>query len=164
MFHTGTGRTIAFEAIPDAILDFYQQRKGISDGISIVIGTDSQNFDTTKCVSVICVIAKGKGGIFFYEISHIPLIRDVRSKLHMETNASLELADKLVSAFESKEVYHEMYTECPISIHVDAGNSPRGKTRELIPELVGWIRTMGYAAETKPLSFVSSCIADRLSK
>ena len=50
------------------------------------------------------------------------------------------------------------------SIHVDAGVSPHGKTRELIPELVGWIKSCGYDCETKPYSWVASCIADKISK
>ena len=163
MFHTGSNRQIDFENIPDAIMEYYNRHRDITD-VSIVIGTDSQNFSDTKMVSVICVLASGRGGIFFYEISRIPLVRDVRRKLHIETNASLELASKLVEIFEGNEKYHAMYLDCPISIHVDAGNSPHGKTRELIPELVGWIRASGYEAETKPLSFVASCVADKISK
>ena len=65
---------------------------------------------------------------------------------------------------EKDERYEEMYLSCPISIHVDAGNSPKGKTRELIPGLVGWIRASGYDCCTKPESFVASTIADRISK
>ena len=131
---------------------------------NVMIGTDSQNFDDTKVVVVIALHDVGHGGIFFYDISRIPLVRDVRRKLHIETNNSLELATKLVDVFEGNEKYHAMYLDCPISIHVDAGNSPHGKTRELIPELVGWIRASGYEAETKPLSFVASCVADKISK
>jgi predicted RNase H-related nuclease YkuK (DUF458 family) len=57
-----------------------------------------------------------------------------------------------------------MFLTCPIIIHVDAGNSVKGKTRALIPELVGWIRACGYDVRTKPESFVASTIADRISK
>ena len=164
MFRTGSNKSIEFCQIPDAILAYYEKNKGIAPEFSILIGTDSQNFDQTKCVSVICVIAKGKGGIFFYEVSRIPLIRDVRRKLHIETNDSLNLATALVDVLEAQEKYHDMYLSVPISIHIDAGNSERGKTKELIPELVGWVRASGYDAETKPQSFVASCVADRLSK
>ena len=164
MFYTGMGRPIKFARIPDAILAYYETNREVAPEISILIGTDSQNFDQTKCVSVICVIAKGKGGIFFYEISRIPLIRDVRRKLHIETNDSLNLATALVDAFEAEKKYHDMYLSVPIAIHIDAGNSEKGKTKELIPELVGWVKASGYDAETKPESFVASCVADRLSK
>lgn len=163
MFHTGSGKQIGFAGIPDTILAYYNRHKDLTN-IKIIIGTDSQNFSDTKMVSVICVIAAGRGGIFFYNISRIDRIVDVRRKLHIETNASLELASGLVEIFEGNEKYHAMYLDCPISIHVDAGNSPHGKTRELIPELVRWIRASGYEAETKPLSFVASCVADKISK
>ena len=141
MFKSPTYGMLHIEQIPDKILTFYMDHEKYDAPVHIIVGTDSQNFDQTKCVSVICVIAKGKGGIFFYEVSRIPLIRDVRRKLHVETNDSL-----------------------PIAIHVDAGNSRNGKTRELIPELVGWIKACGYDCSVKPDSFVASTIADRLSK
>ena len=164
MFRTGSNKPIEFSQIPDAILAYYEKNREIALEMSILIGTDSQNFDQTKCVSVICVVAKGKGGIFFYEVSRIPLIRDVRRNLHIETNDSLNLATALVDAFEADSKYHNMYLSVPISIHIDAGNSEKGKTKELIPELVGWVKASGYDAETKPESFVASCVADRLSK
>lgn len=164
MFHTGSNKEIEFKNIPDAIKEYYDKNIGFTSDISILIGTDSQNFDITKCVSVICVVAKGRGGIFFYEISKIPIIRDVRRKLHVETNDSLNLATQLVDLLDSDKKYEEVFLHCPISIHVDAGNSEKGKTKMLIPELVGWIKACGYDAKTKPDSFVASTIADRISK
>ncbi len=110
------------------------------------------------------MICEGHGGIFFYEISRRALIRDVRTKLRVETNDSLQVAETLVETMENDKKYEEMYLNCPIAIHVDAGNSRNGKTRELIPELVGWIKACGYDCSVKPDSFVASTIADRLSK
>lgn len=162
MFHTGSGKKLEFEEIPKALLDFYRNHE--YDNVSIIIGTDSQNFSDTKMVSVIAVVAEGHGGIFFYEISHINLIRNVSLKLQTETAASLELAQRLVDALESSSEYVQMFADCPLSIHVDAGNSDKGKTKALIPELVGWIKASGYDAKTKPESFVASTIADRISK
>lgn len=162
MFHTGSGQKLEFEEIPKVLLNFYRNHE--SDNVSIIIGTDSQNFSDTKMVSVIAVVAEGHGGIFFYEISHINLIRNVSLKLQTETAASLELAQKLVDLLESSSEYVQMFADCPLSIHVDAGNSDKGKTKALIPELVGWIKASGYDAKTKPESFVASTIADRISK
>ena len=164
MFFTGCNKAIDFSNIPDAMLRYYEKNKEISENICIIIGTDSQNFSDTKMVSVICMIASGHGGIFFYEISHKPLISDVRTKLHTETNDSLNLAENIVQTLEEDGKYSDMYMHCPISIHVDAGNSEHGKTKALIPELVGWIKACGYQVETKPDSFVASTIADRISK
>ena len=42
-----------------------------SSEYNLMIGTDSQNFDKTKVVVVIALHRVGKGGIFFYEVSHV---------------------------------------------------------------------------------------------
>lgn len=165
MFKTGKGKEILFEDIPDSMLSFFDKfHKQYDAPCQIIIGTDSQNFSDTKFVSVICMIAEGRGGIFFYEISHKNRINDVRTKLREETNESLILADKLIQILENDRKYKELYLNCPISIHVDAGNSEHGKTKVLIPELVGWIKACGYEAQVKPDSFVASTIADRITK
>ena len=122
MFKSPTYGMLHIEQIPDKILTFYMDHEKYDAPVHIIVGTDSQNFDDTKIVSVVAVICEGHGGIFFYEISRRALIRD------------------------------------------DAGNSRNGKTRELIPELVGWIKACGYDCSVKPDSFVASTIADRLSK
>ena len=164
MFKSPTYGKLGIDQIPDKILMFYNDHLKFESQMQIIIGTDSQNFDKTKVVSVVAVICEGHGGIFFYEITHQPLIRDVRTKLHVETNDSLRVAESLVETMENDKKFEEMYLSCPIAIHVDAGNSRNGKTRELIPELVGWIKACGYDCSVKPDSFVASTIADRLSK
>lgn len=162
MFQTGSREKLEFDEIPNRILQFYEKHKDVP--VYIIIGTDSQNFSDTKMVSVIAVVAEGHGGIFFYEISHVNLIRNVSVKLQTETAASLELAQRLVDRLEQNVRYEELFTNCPLSIHVDAGNSDKGKTKMLIPELVGWIKALGYDVKVKPNSFVASSIADRISK
>lgn len=164
MFLTGSNKPITLEKIPDALLNFYNKNKEKDSAMQIIIGTDSQNFDKTKMVSVIAMICEGHGGIFFYKTSHINRISNVRLKLQTETSDSLMLAAQLVDMLENNNTYEDMYNNCPISIHVDAGNSENGKTKALIPELVGWIKACGYNVKTKPDSFVASTIADRISK
>ena len=163
MFRTGLGKEIEFIDIPKGLLEFYNKTKQFNSEYSLIIGTDSQNHSKTKIVNVICMVCKGHGGRFFYEISNEDLIRDVRTKLQVETMQSLNLADRLIELLETEE-YEELYFNCPISIHVDAGNSPNGKTKDLIPEIVGWVKACGYACEIKPFSYCASSIADRLSK
>lgn len=164
MFRTGSGKNLRFQDIPDRLLEFYELHKSYDVPMNIIIGTDSQNFSDTKMVSVIAMVCEGHGGIFVYEIKRIDLIQNVRLKLQTETSDSLALAQQLVEMLESDDKYSEMYCSCSLSIHVDAGNSERGKTKQLIPELVGWIKACGYDVKTKPESFVASTIADRISK
>lgn len=164
MFNSYTYGKLNLIDIPNKILDYYRKMSDFCVPIRIIIGTDSQNFSNTKLVSVIAVICEGHGGIFFYEISRQPLIRDVRKKLHIETNESLQLALELVDLLSFDSKYEDVYLNCPISIHIDAGNSDNGKTKDLIPELVGWITSLGYDCTVKPDSFVASSIADKISK
>ena len=164
MFTSPTYGKLNIQEIPEKIRIFFEKHEQYDAPVQIIVGTDSQNFDQTKVVSVIAVICEGHGGIFFYEVTRKPIIKDVRTKLHEETNDSLQVAEQLVGIMESEKKYEEMYLNCPISIHIDAGNSTKGKTRELIPELVGWIKSCGYSCQVKPDSFVASTIADRISK
>lgn len=164
MFRTGSGKPLTVEEIPERLLQFYELHKEYDVPMNIIIGTDSQNFSDTKMVSVVAMVCEGHGGIFVYEIKRLHLISNVRLKLQTETADSLALAQQLVDMLESDAKYHEMYCSCPLSIHVDAGNSEKGKTKQLIPELVGWIKSCGYGVKTKPESFVASTIADRISK
>lgn len=148
--------------VANVIVDFLKERKGMSN--HIVIGTDSQNFSDTKVVVVIAIYTEGKGGKFFYDVTRIRRISNVQQKLHMETSMSLDYADKLIAELDKikKDTGFNYTNYCSIGIHVDAGyQGPSGK---VIPELVGWIKAMGYDVTVKPDSFVASTIADRISK
>jgi len=150
------------QEVVEKIQLFYDNTKKYDSIVTVVIGTDSQNFSDTKMVNVIAVTCEGHGGIFFYRITRLPIIRDVRTKLHTETNESLEIAMQLTEYMETH--YKELFDNILFSIHIDAGTNKKGKTYELIPELVGWIKACGYECEIKPNSYVASSIADKLSK
>ena len=161
MYNSQTYGRVELNNIPEKLSDYYQKIKQYESPIHIIVGSDSQNFDKTKLVNVIAMYCEGHGGIYFYEISRIDKIRDVRVKLHVETGESLKVATELADGLEK---YEDLYLNTTLSIHIDAGLNPNGKTRELIPELVGWIQSCGYDCETKPDSWVASTIADRISK
>lgn len=134
-----------------------------TDAFKITIGTDSQNFDKTKIVLVIVLEHIGKGGNFFYNISRINRIDNVRQKLFTETQMSLECAEALLKIFEEKyEKTGFDYTKMQFVIHVDAGEN--GKTKSVIPEIVSWVKSCGYDCVTKPDSYAASSVADKYSK
>lgn len=163
MFHSDTYGRLHLYQIPEKIKDYFERMKNFDTPLQITVGTDSQNFSDTKMVSVIAVTCEGHGGIFFYDISHIDRIKDVRMKLTEETTRSLNIMTKLVEMLEDP-IYNELKDNSTLAIHVDAGWSDKGKTKELIPMLVGWIKACGYDCAVKPESYCSSSIADRLSK
>lgn len=51
--------------VADKLLAFYEKHKDYDTDITLMIGTDSQNFAYTKIVNVIAIICQGHGGIFF---------------------------------------------------------------------------------------------------
>ena len=163
MYVSATYGRLELTQIPEKINEYFTKMRQYEMPIHIIVGTDSQNFDKTKLVSVIAVYCEGHGGIYFYEVSRINRIQDVRIKLHVETGESLKIAAELVDLLEQ---YEELYLNTTLSIHVDAGLSPNGKTRELIPELVGWIKGTNplFEVKTKPDSWVASTIADKITK
>lgn len=163
MYQSATYGNLEIEQIPAKIKDYYDKMKHYATPFKITIGSDSQTFDTLKLVNVIAVICEGHGGIFFYEITRLPRTSDVRQKLTTETNESLQVALKLTEIFE-QDIYKEIRDNIQLSIHIDAGWNPNGKTKDLIPELVGWIKGMGISCEVKPNSYVASTIADKISK
>lgn len=164
LWHSQTYGKIEFEKIPSKLLQFYNDHKVYGEPIEITIGTDSQNrSEYTKIVSVISIICKGHGGIFFHQVECLDVISSVKTKLETETNRSLEIAQALLEMLEEGE-YKVLYENCPLSIHIDAGNAPHGKTKDLIQSLVGWVHAMGYECEVKPNAWTASSIADRISK
>ena len=164
MYNSQTYGKLNIENIPAKLLAYYDRVKGFDSPIQIIVGTDSQNHSNTKIVTVIAIVCEGHGGIYFYEISHVSKINDIRQKLFKETTLSLKTADTVLEIIENDPIYGELYDNSTFTIHVDAGKTDRSKTSELIPSIVGWIRSVGYECEVKPDSFVSSTIADRLSK
>lgn len=153
---------VTYDQIAKDICDFVKDN--LEAKYSVYIGTDSQNFDVTKIVSVIAVHRIGNGGKFFYEISRVNRITDIRQKLYTETQLSLECAEKLFDALDkySKEINFDYKKYLSFSIHVDAGYN--GPTKQLIPGIVGWIHASGYKCEVKPYSPAASAIANKYSK
>lgn len=130
---------------------------------NLMVGTDSQNFDKTRMVTVIALHNVGHGGIFFYNSEYVPRISQVNRKIMEETYRSLTTAQFLI--FELEEISEEDfdYTDyVKLEIHVDAGNN--GASKQVIPEIVGWIKASGFEVSVKPDSYAASSIANKYSK
>lgn len=152
--------TVSVKEIAQIIKETTKEKQG---NYKIIVGTDSQNRETTKVVTVIAVYNIGRGGFFFYDVHKTPKpIQNIRQKLMYETQMSIELADNLLNELELVSDNSFNYTDIDYCIHVDAGYN--GETKALINELTSWVHACGYPCEIKPDSFTASSIADRLSK
>lgn len=161
-FISPTYGEVDFKKAVEIMRLFYDAHKDVGDHFNVIIGTDSQNFSDTKMVSAIVMQCEGHGGIYFYRVERMPRIRDIRQKLNQETQLSLQYANELLDTMV--DVDEDLFASISFSIHIDAGRSDHGKTKDLIPSLVGWIHSCGYECQVKPDSFAASSIANRISK
>jgi predicted RNase H-related nuclease YkuK (DUF458 family) len=112
-----------FNIIKETISDF-------DNDYVITIGTDSQTYSRTKVITVIAIHKVGKGGIFFYSSEHLKPITNLRVKIYNETMRSLELAKRLNEFLFNENLDYDIF------VHLDIGRSKKGKTAELINELM----------------------------
>lgn len=166
MMNSPTYGKVSLQKIVEIIRDYIS--KSPDSEYEITIGTDSQNFNRTKIVKVIAVHKVGGGGIFFYDIIYLPLIKEIRRKLVTETQLSIDLANAFVDELDKEFDRTEWdYTEYKISfqIHCDVGYN--GKTSVLINEITTWAASSVpdmFSAIIKPDSFAASSIANKFSK
>lgn len=133
----------------------------------IVVGCDSPSSDKPFFPIAIVILRTGAGGRFFLKKMHYPdayLKRfthiNWKQRILQEVYLSCELALTLRETLE-KEFgkatpafnYQFQY------IHADVGE--RGKTREMVREVVGLIKSNGFEPMIKPHSFAASVVADR---
>ena len=158
MFNSQTYGKLNIELVVDKLLEFYKRTKQYDTPVQIIIGTDSQNHSETKIVTVIAITCEGHGGIYFYEVNYLNRIDNVRQKLFTETGMSIDVADKILSVMENNNRYEELFNAATFTIHVDAGRSDKGKTKELIPAIAGWIRSVGYEYEISCLAEIARAL------
>ncbi|MEK7080292.1 MAG: ribonuclease H-like YkuK family protein [Patescibacteria group bacterium] len=133
----------------------------------IVVGCDSPSSDKPFFPIAIVVLRTGAGGRFFLKKMHYPdnfLKRfaniNWKNRILQEVYLSCELALSLRETLE-KEFgkatptfnYQFQY------IHADVGE--QGKTKEMVKEVVGLIKSNGFEPCIKPRSFAATVVADR---
>jgi len=138
------------------------------DHYEIVVGTDchdtpiaekldhreGEKAPPMEFVSAIIVHRLGKGGRYFWRRIHEENIYTLRQKIYKEASLSFELARRLM-----RELAARTMLDYNLEIHIDVGE--HGRTRELIDEVVGYIRGSGFAVKTKPDSYAASSVADK---
>lgn len=152
VFHSPTKGKLMFEEVILEIADFIERYP--KDKYKIIIGTDSNSFNIPEFVSVIIVYRFGKGGIYFWKKEKRDKIYTMRDRIYTETFLSIELAQKCL-----KEFGVDFFSKFDIEIHIDVGE--KGKTREMIREVVGMVRGTGFYPQIKPNSYAASTIADK---
>jgi len=128
----------------------------------LVIGTDSQpNKNSVDFVNAIVIHRVNSGGRYFWKRIHkeYNYKLQLKARIFTEANLSIELALKILPLVQ-KSLIDVSIAEIPeFELHVDIGQ--KGKTKEMIKEIIGMVRGMGFEPKIKPHSYAASTIADK---
>ena len=143
---------------------FAYMQESPENNYEVVVGCDSPATDKPFFPIAIVVLRIGSGGRFFlkkmrYSDSFLKRFANMnwKNRILQEVYLSCELALTLRETLEKENrpglKYDFQY------IHADVGE--KGKTKEMIKEVVGLIRSNGFEAKIKPFSFAATVVADR---
>ena len=135
----------------------------------VIVGCDSPSSDKPFFPIAVVVLRTGFGGRFFLKKMHYPdsflkkfanVPTNWKMRILQEVYLSCELALHLREVLEikSKELNYNFKYQFEY-IHADVGEV--GKTKEMVKEVTGLIRSNGFEPCIKPRSFAASVVADR---
>jgi len=154
IFNSPTYGRLALPEIIERIVNFTHAAPGYR--YRIIIGTDSQKRGgKTEFVTALIVHRIGGGGVYFWKKISREKPYALKEKMYEEALMSLEFANEFLYLLQEKPELLQFDLE----IHVDIGE--RGKTRDVIAEIVAMIQGNGYRVKTKPDSYGASKVADR---
>jgi len=154
-FHSPTHGKLTLPKIIQKITDFAHAEPDYR--YRIIIGTDSQTKGNKRIEFVTALIVHriGGGGVYFWKKYRKERPYSLKEKIYEEALTSLEFANEFLHLLKGKPELLKFDLE----IHVDIGG--RGKTREIISEVVAMIQGNGYQVKTKPEAYGASTVADR---
>ena len=151
-FSSPSGKSFSYKELVKELL-FYIKSDPM-EKYKVVIGTDSANHGTTDFVSAIVVYRVGHGGRFFWRRVNQKKINSLRARIYQEVMISLKLAEEILfNLSQDKNINFDF------EVHVDIGS--KGKTKEMLQEIIGMVRGSGFNVKTKPESYGASKVADR---
>lgn len=153
IYYSPTLGKLSFSAMVDEIISMLASAP--ADLFSLVVGTDSQTYyGEAEYVTAIVVHRVGKGGRYFWRRVVERKPKTLRDRIWREAWLSYETAQDLIGALKERGIF-----DCQLEIHVDIGRG--GRTRELVEEVVGAIRSIGFYVRTKPEAYAASVVADK---
>jgi predicted RNase H-related nuclease YkuK (DUF458 family) len=128
----------------------------------VIVGCDSPSSDKPFFPIAIVVLRTGAGGRFFlkkmsYDDNYLKRFVVWKNRILQEVYLSCELALSLKEVLEKENKFGLKYQFQ--YIHADVGEV--GKTKEMVKEVVGLIKSTGFEPRIKPQSFAATVVADR---
>ncbi|OGK51837.1 hypothetical protein A2966_00460 [Candidatus Roizmanbacteria bacterium RIFCSPLOWO2_01_FULL_41_22] len=154
IYHSPTHGKVSFEELKKIVHDYMADDKLAK--YEIVVGSDSQKTEKNQhdFISALIVHRVGGGGIYFWKRQIITRTVGLKERIYLEATMSLATSEHFLTFFRENGI-----AKYDIQIHVDIGH--KGKTREMISEVVSMIRANGYDIRIKPESYGASKVADK---
>lgn len=163
-FYNPTCGNLNFSQVLEEVFDYIGSLKDRT--YEIVVGCDSSSTETPVFPLALVVLRKGEGGRFF--LAKVRYL-DGEKKFHSWRERILEevyLSCDFALAF--RDALKVRISDCQENIdykfeyiHADVGGT--GKTRDMIREVTGLIKSNGFFPKLKPESFAASVVADRFT-
>jgi len=119
--------------------------------VEVHIGTDSQRYaDKITYVTVIAYRYPTRGVHYIYNKQIRPSIKDNWSRLWLETELSLEIANKL----------SEYLPGVKFEIDMDYNEDDKYMSSKLVSAAKGWAKSYGYKVNIKPNKQIATRAAD----
>jgi len=128
----------------------------------VIVGTDSPSTDKPFFPIAVVVLRIGAGGRFFlkkmrYDDNFLKRFVYWKNRILQEVYLSCELALSLREELQKQNTFGLKYQF--EYIHADVGEI--GKTKEMVKEVIGLIKSNGFEPKIKPYSFAATVVADR---
>lgn len=146
---------LSFEQVFQDVICFIKEEP--ENNYKLIVGTDSQIRESICYVTAIVILREGKGGRFYYSKDSEKNQVGFKQRIFIETAKSLGVASRLAESLASLG-----WDELNIEVHLDVGE--RGRTKEIIREVVGMVTGSGFGARIKPDSYGASTVADKFTK
>ena len=159
---------LTLEQVIKEIFGYMQEKPDFQ--YEVIVGTDSPSSDKPFFPIAIVILRQGAGGRFFLKKMHyaddfLKRFKNTptnwKQRILQEVYLSCELALSLRETLE-KPAYRQagkMPKYIFEYIHADVGEV--GKTKEMVKEVTGLIKSTGFEPKIKPFSFAATVVADR---
>ncbi len=163
-FYNPTRGDLKFSKVTGEIFNYMKEKP--NKFYDVVVGCDSCSGDKVSFPVAVVVLRVGTGGRFFLKRVKYPSQKKKFSNFHQrvlqEVLLSCELALSLKESLQKKIRDSTLNLDYQFQhIHADVGK--HGKTRDMIKEVVGLIKSNGFEAKIKPEAFAASVVADRFT-
>ncbi len=164
-FFNPTSGNLKFQEVIEEIFNYINEKP--EKNYEIVVGCDSSSDERPAFPVALVILRKGEGGRFFLaKIKYRDSEKKKFYNFHQRILEEVVLSCELALAFRESLQEKINTSQIPLNyqfqyIHADVGQN--GRTKDMIKEVVGLIKSNGFEAKIKPEAYAASIVADRFT-